>query len=57
MFTVFLNLGLFSCTPQHLSDEVSNTQQTEGCCGEDGDLDPPPPPPPPTGGKIINDGK
>ncbi|MBT0607889.1 hypothetical protein [Aequorivita echinoideorum] len=45
---VLLNMGLFSCTPQTLSEETKNTQ---ACCGDDGDLPPPPPPPPPyTGG-------
>jgi len=45
LLTVFLNLGLYSCTPQAMSEEVKNTQ---ACCGDDGDL--PPPPPPPYGG-------
>ena len=42
LFTVFLNLGLFSCTPQAISEEVKSTQ---ACCGDDGDFPPPPPPP------------
>jgi len=43
LFTVFLNLVFFSCTPQEISDN-SNTAQA--CCGEGGDIPPPPPPPP-----------
>ncbi len=46
LFTVFLNMGLFSCTPQALEDA---TQETQACC-EDGDILPPPPPPPPPPG-------
>ena len=45
LFTVFLNLGLFSCTPQAISEEINNEQ---ACCGDDGHI--PPPPPPPVGG-------
>ncbi|HNP67198.1 MAG TPA: hypothetical protein PKH16_04770 [Aequorivita sp.] len=45
LLTVFLNLGLFSCTPQAISEEVKSTQ---ACCGDDGHI--PPPPPPPVGG-------
>jgi hypothetical protein len=49
VFTVFLNVTFFSCTPENI---VDNAQATE-CCGENGDIDPPPPPPPPpTGGKT-----
>ncbi|WP_055443237.1 hypothetical protein [Lacinutrix himadriensis] len=52
LFTVFLNVALFSCTPTSLQEESPSA--TVGCCGEDGDLDPPPPPPPPPpGGKSI----
>ncbi|WP_347925504.1 hypothetical protein [Pontimicrobium sp. SW4] len=42
LFTVFLNLGLFSCTPQPLDENASTA---EVCCGDDND----PPPPPPNG--------
>jgi hypothetical protein len=52
--TVFLNMALFSCSEDDdfLTDESQKneiTQETQACCGEDGEL-PPPPPPPPTGG-------
>ena len=49
MFTVFLNMTLFSCTPQGISDSspaAIEPEQEQNCCGEDGDL----PPPPPNGG-------
>jgi hypothetical protein len=45
LFTVFLNLGFQSCTPEALS-ETSNLPQA--CCGDD--IPPPPPPPPGEGG-------
>jgi hypothetical protein len=46
MFTVFLNIGMFSCSPETIKDEV-NPQQVEepDCCGGDSPI----PPPPPTG--------
>lgn len=44
ILTVFLNIGIQSCTPQELNE---NTQQA--CCGDDGEILPPPPPPPPGG--------
>jgi len=47
LFTVFLNMGLFSCTPQSITSDL---QDTQACCGDDGELPPPPPPPPPGGG-------
>tara|TARA_R110002167_G_scaffold247308_7_gene452909 strand:- start:355 stop:519 length:165 start_codon:yes stop_codon:yes gene_type:complete len=44
LFTVFLNLGLFSCTPDSISE---GELQIQACCGGDnGDIPPPPPPPP-----------
>ncbi len=50
IITVFLNLGLLSCTD---NDELvtkeyvdSSIQANENCCGEDGEILPPPPPPP-----------
>jgi hypothetical protein len=46
LFTVSLNLGLFSCTPQAITGE---SQTYQDCCGEGGHI-PPPPPPPPGGG-------
>ncbi|TYB74479.1 hypothetical protein ES677_03630 [Bizionia gelidisalsuginis] len=46
LLTVLLTGSLFSCTPQHLKDDGTTIQQTDGCCGEDGGLDLPPPPPP-----------
>jgi hypothetical protein len=47
MFTIFLNVALFSCTPQAISADV---QTGQACCGEDGNFPPPPPPPPPPAG-------
>jgi hypothetical protein len=46
MFSMLLNLGLFSCTPQDINEEL---QTEQACCGEDGNFPPPPPPPPPAG--------
>ena len=54
MFTVFLNVTLFSCTPENIVEDINSTQI---CCGEDGELEPPPPPPPTEGGKITQGGK
>ena len=45
LFTVFLNLALFSCSTQPLEEPVKAEQ---ACCGNNGG-DPPPPPPPPNG--------
>jgi hypothetical protein len=47
IFAVFLNMGLFSCTPQSITEDL---QTPQACCGDDGDIPPPPPPPPPGGG-------
>jgi len=44
--TVFLNLGLFSCTPDAI---VQQEKAPQACCGEDIVIPPPPPPPPPDG--------
>ncbi len=41
MFTVFLNIGMFSCTPTNNIDDNS----PQACCGDDIPI----PPPPPTG--------
>jgi len=38
LLTVFLNLALFSCTPQALSENG-----VEACCGDGGNIPPPPP--------------
>ena len=48
MLTVFLNLALFSCTPED-DNEYQERAEIEACCGEEGDVTPPPPPPPPSG--------
>ena len=48
LFTVFLNLGLYSCTPEVVEEEIT----PQACCDEDGNIPPPPPPPPP--GKGID---
>ncbi len=45
MTVVLLNITLFSCTPQAMPEEATNTQ---ACCGDD--INFPPPPPPPYGG-------
>tara|TARA_R110002072_G_scaffold59514_3_gene151573 strand:- start:11875 stop:12042 length:168 start_codon:yes stop_codon:yes gene_type:complete len=47
LFTVFLNIGLFSCTPDALVN--GTTTSTQACCGDDDHTPPPPPPPPPNG--------
>jgi len=44
--TVFLNLGLFSCTPDAV---IQQENVPQACCGEDIIIPPPPPPPPPDG--------
>ncbi|WP_164076255.1 hypothetical protein [Flavimarina sp. Hel_I_48] len=41
ILTVFLNLALFSCSPEKLNEELQNTQ---ACCGDDEPIPPPPPP-------------
>ena len=43
MFTVFLNLGFYSCTPEVVAEDLN----PQACCDEEGNLPPPPPPPPP----------
>ncbi|SRX73462.1 hypothetical protein [Aequorivita antarctica] len=40
VLTAFLNMGIFSCTPQAISEEVKSTQ---ACCGDQGHFPPPPP--------------
>lgn len=40
IFTVFLNIAMFSCTSQSLAEENPSPQ---ACCGDDGELKPPPP--------------
>jgi len=41
--TVFLTMGIFSCTPDdNITDDLSIEQK---CCDEDGEILPPPPPP------------
>jgi len=47
IFTVILNLGFYSCTPQELAVDESSQQ---ACCDDGDDIPPPPPPPPPGGG-------
>lgn len=46
LFTVFLNLAFFSCTPNSIEGNGSTVAE-EGCCGDDVPI---PPPPPPGGG-------
>ncbi|MDD7887111.1 hypothetical protein [Flavivirga sp. 57AJ16] len=47
MFTVFLNLGLFSCSPQTNTDgeNPEAIEEPADCCGNGGDIPPPPPGP------------
>jgi len=47
MFTVFLNIALYSCSPTSTTDD---TIQPQACCGDDGEILPPPPPPTGDGG-------
>ncbi len=44
MFTVFLNIVLFSCTPNAIEDNGPTAIEEEDCCGNGGNI------PPPTGG-------
>jgi len=46
ILAVFLNIGVQSCTPEALTNEINTPQ---ACCDEGGDIPPPPPPPPPGG--------
>ncbi len=48
LFTVFLNLAFYSCTPQGNPSNVPAATEEEDCCGDDIPI--PPPPPPGTGG-------
>jgi len=41
LVTVFLNLGLFSCTPETVAEQSNPL----ACCDEEGNIPPPPPPP------------
>ncbi len=45
-FTGILILGVFSCTPESVTN---STVEYQDCCGNDSDNPPPPPPPPPNG--------
>ncbi|WP_299122003.1 hypothetical protein [uncultured Tenacibaculum sp.] len=55
IFTVFLNLILFSCTDEDeiikndtkstINKELQSSTETEKCCDEEEDIIPPPPPP------------
>ncbi len=47
LFTIVLNIGLFSCTPESVTNEI---QEQQTCCGDNGSIPPPPPPPPPGDG-------
>ncbi|WP_157957233.1 hypothetical protein [Winogradskyella tangerina] len=42
VFTVILNVGIFSCNPESLTE---NPQIEQSCCGEMAEIPPPPPPP------------
>jgi len=44
MLTVFLNMALFSCTPQAIEGNgVIATEEEQQCCDEDDPIIPPPP--------------
>ena len=45
LLTVFLNIALFSCTPQAVSSTEPKALDHEECCGNGGDIPPPPPDP------------
>lgn len=45
LFTVFLNMALFSCTPTTISDVQPPAIGDGECCGNGGDIPPPPPKP------------
>ena len=47
LLMILLNMGLFSCTPPSVEDDLPEIQ---ACCDEDEPILPPPPPPPPPGG-------
>jgi len=51
LFTVFLTMGIVSCTPTSIVDDA---QTPQACCGDDGEI--PPPLPPPPGGGFGNGG-
>lgn len=40
LFTIVLNFGLFSCTPESVTGEI---QEQQTCCGDNGTIPPPPP--------------
>ena len=42
IFTVFLNIALYSCTPQAISD-TNSIETEEDCCGNGGNIPPTPP--------------
>ncbi len=46
MFTVFLNIGMFSCSPEtNMENEsLQLIEEEEECCGDDTPIIPPPPP-------------
>jgi len=44
VFTGFLILGFYSCTPETIEEEIMTPQ---ACCGDTLPIPPPPPPPPP----------
>ncbi|WP_422104634.1 hypothetical protein [Winogradskyella sp.] len=42
---LFIAVNVSSCNPESLIDN----NELQGCCDQEGDLQPPPPPPPPPG--------
>jgi len=54
IFTVVLNLALFSCEPEKSAQELINESSIEECCGNGSEIPPPPPPPPDE--DLINGG-
>jgi len=45
ILTVFLNMALFSCTPQAIEGNGATAIEEEQCCDEDDLIIPPPPTP------------
>ncbi len=47
MLLTFLNMAVFSCTPNSVSGDSLTGPEEVACCGDDSPI---PPPPPPSGG-------
>lgn len=53
---ILFSMSLVACTQNDEIDELLLETETQGCCGEGGQLPPPPPPPPPPGGGSGGNG-